>query len=57
MANKVNHDRPIVNMIDREVVPYLLTPTNLRVYKMEKFLILSKTPINLALENTFEFPK
>ena len=26
-------------MIDREVVPYLLAPTNLRVYKKEKMVI------------------
>ena len=36
MANKVNHDRPIVNFIDLKIVPNLLAPTNLMVYRKEK---------------------
>ena len=40
-------------MIDHEVVPYLLAPTNLRVYRKEKKVIFdfNQTPLNPALDD------
>ena len=50
-------------MIDREVVPYLVAATNLRVYRKEKMVIFDFKSVRMGCrcrstssENTFKFP-
>ena len=50
-------------MIDREVVPYLVAATNLRVYRKEKMVIFDFKSVKMGCrcrstssENTFKFP-